>query len=156
VTHRLLHECCRLALCKPGCDTAVARVVDTDLRNLGALYGCRERPTIEVGTYSLLKFHAFLGSRAAESGTGDDRESTLPLGCETETGADILARKLREIGQDLILAHAAGEVREHVANRNARPTHSWLSEADLGVKDDAFAVVHAEHYARLRRVVKRW
>ncbi len=53
-------------------------------------------------------------------------------------------RELREVGQDLILAHTARKVGEHVADGDSRPLDNRLSEANFGINDDALAVVHRQ------------
>jgi len=65
------------------------------------------------------------------------------VGGEGEAGANVLPSKLREVGEDLVLAHAARKVREHVTDRDSRPADDGLAEPDGGVDGDTVAVVHA-------------
>lgn len=69
-------------------------------------------------------------------------EPTLPVRGEGETSANVVARELREVGDDLIHAHPAREVREDVAHGDARTPHDGLPERDFGVDDDAVTIVH--------------
>src|SRR5438132_8220785 len=66
----------------------------------------------------------------------------LALGGKGQTGADVNTRQLREIGQNLLLAHAGSKVREHIADGNARAPYTGLPEPNFWVYDDPIAVIH--------------
>jgi hypothetical protein len=67
---------------------------------------------------------------------------TFALGGKRQTGPNVVARQLREIGEKLLLAHSGGKVREHVSHGDARTPHAWFSEANFGVYDDPILVIH--------------
>src|SRR5207245_9945531 len=67
------------------------------------------------------------------SGSWAAHDPALALGGERQARADVLAGKLREVGQDLVLAHAGRKVGQDIADRDARAAHARLAEPNLGV-----------------------
>ena len=65
----------------------------------------------------------------------------FPVSGVGKASADILSGEDREVDEKVLLAHASGEIPQHVTNRKARSAHHRLSEADFGVEDDALMVV---------------
>jgi hypothetical protein len=59
-----------------------------------------------------------------------------------EACPNILARQLREVAQDLVLGHSAGEVSQHVANRDPGSTDAWLPKSDACVYCDSLEQIH--------------
>src|SRR6266481_2971117 len=57
------------------------------------------------------------------SANGYGHHPTFALGGKRQRSADVVARQLRKIGQDLLLAHTGGKIREHVTDGNARSFH---------------------------------
>src|SRR5258708_15947704 len=74
--------------------------------------------------------------------------AAFAIGSVREAGADIVANELREVGEDGVLAHAAGEIGQDVLYGQPRTANGWFAEADGGVEDDALTIVHARN-ARL-------
>src|SRR5689334_17072971 len=82
------------------------------------------------------------GRRCALRG-GNAHEPALAVSREGQARADVLAGQLRKVGEDLGLTHPAGEVGQDVPDGEPGASDARLAEADLGVDDDAGAVVHA-------------
>jgi hypothetical protein len=79
------------------------------------------------------------------SAGGYTHHPTLALGGKRQTSADIVLRQLREIGQDLLLAHTGSKVREHVTDGNAGSLYARLPEPNFKVHDDSISVIHGSH-----------
>src|SRR6059036_2105889 len=58
--------------------------------------------------------------------------TALAFGRVRETSPDVVARQLREIGQNLRLRHATCQIAQNVANRNASASNARLTKADGG------------------------
>lgn len=78
--------------------------------------------------------------------------SALALGGVRKAGLDVVARELREIGQQCVLRHSTSQVPQDVADRDASPTDARLSEPDRWVDADAIEQAHA---LSLRQVTRR-
>src|SRR5471032_2029486 len=76
------------------------------------------------------------------STSGDAHHTAFALRRIGQTSADIIARQLRKIGQDLLLAHTRRQIVEDIADRDARSPHARLAEADRWVDDNSLAIVH--------------
>ena len=74
----------------------------------------------------------------------------FPVSGVGKASADILSGEDREVDEKVLLAHASGEIPQHVTNRQARSAHHRLSEADFRVEDDALMVVGGNHAMETR------
>lgn len=57
-------------------------------------------------------------------------------------GADVVARKIGKVAQDVVLAHARREPVEHVIDRDAQAADARLAAALAGLDGDDPAIVH--------------
>jgi hypothetical protein len=85
-----------------------------------------------------------LGGHSSQNKSGGRiyQEPAFPIGSKRVHGAEIFALEVRKIGQNLIFAHPAGEVREDVIHRNAQAADARLAAALSGFDGDPFAIVH--------------
>ena len=79
--------------------------------------------------------------------------TALPFGRVGETSPDVVARQLWEIGQNLRLGHAAGQIAQDVANRNARASNARLTKSDGRIHGDSVEQVHRRS---LRQLIFPW
>jgi hypothetical protein len=79
---------------------------------------------------------------------GQAHRTAFSFGRVGQTGADIFAGQLAELADDLFLGHAGGQVRQHVAHRDARSAHERLAKANTLVNRDAF---EGRHGCRVRQ-----
>lgn len=56
----------------------------------------------------------------------------LPLGRERQRGADVLSLQIREVVEDLVLAHPSGDVLEDVVDGSAEATNARRPPRFLG------------------------
>lgn len=85
----------------------------------------------------------FSSKRSLGSGSGDAEDPPLALRRERKTGADVIARQLRKIGEDFGLCHTRCQIREDVPHGDAGPADTGLPEADLRIEYDPTPVIHA-------------
>lgn len=76
------------------------------------------------------------------SAAGHARKPAFTFCGEPQASAEVLARKLREIGENLILTHPASEIGQNVPDRDPRTADDRLPESNFGIDDDALSVVH--------------
>ena len=69
-------------------------------------------------------------------------EAALPVRREGEGRPDVLALEVREVGQDFVLAHPAGEVVEDVVDSDPEAANARLAAALPRLDGDSVAVVH--------------
>ncbi len=62
-----------------------------------------------------------------------------------KAGENILSSQNGEVSENVLLAHAPGEVTEHVTDRHTRSTHNGLSEANFRIENDTRVVVGSDH-----------
>lgn len=68
------------------------------------------------------------------------------LGRIRQARSDVIAGKLREFLEELLLGHAAGQVPEDVADRNPSSLNTRLPEPDARVDADALKQAHEREY----------
>jgi len=99
----------------------------------------------------------FSSRRSLGSGSGDAEDPALAFRGERKTGTDVVARQLREIGEDVGLAHARRQVRQDVPDGDAGPADARLPEANLRVDRDPAPVIHAQDRRLVMGVqARRW
>ena len=54
----------------------------------------------------------------------------------------MVTRQRRELVEQLLLGHATCEVPEHIADRGAGSTDTWLTEPTFGIDADVLEEVH--------------
>jgi hypothetical protein len=57
----------------------------------------------------------------------DGHELIFTSGCECKTRLDILPGELGKIGENLLHAHAGGEVGEHIRHGDAHSPDAWFA-----------------------------
>jgi hypothetical protein len=90
--------------------------------------------------------------KASESGSskksrgisrrGRGEGTALPFGRVGETSPDVVARQLRETGQNLRLRHTARQMAHDVANRDAGASYARLSKSDGRIHSDSVEQIH--------------
>jgi len=76
------------------------------------------------------------------SGGGWRYDPSFSLCGERKTGPNVLASKLGEIRENLILGHSTGEVAENVSDGDTRALYAGLSEANRRIGNDAIRGTH--------------
>ena len=74
--------------------------------------------------------------------TRERAKPALPFGGVGEASADVVARQLGEIRQNLRLRHAARQIAEDIANRNAGTSNARLAKSDGRIHSDSVEQVH--------------
>src|SRR5712691_1275933 len=81
---------------------------------------------------------------------GGRRQGTaLPFGRVGEASPDVVARQLREIGQNLRLRHATCQIAQNVANRNASASNARLTKSDGRIHGDSVEQIHCRSLRQL-------
>jgi hypothetical protein len=75
-------------------------------------------------------------------------EPALAVSRKGESGANVLTLEVREVVEDLVLAHAPGEVVEDVVDGDAEPADARLPAPFPRLDGDPLAVVHALRLGR--------
>src|SRR6267142_505270 len=73
---------------------------------------------------------------------GETDELALAVGGERQAGLNIFGGEVREVRENLRLAHAAREVFQHVRYRHARSANSRFPAALARFDADDLAVIH--------------
>jgi len=81
-------------------------------------------------------------------------EPALPVGGEGEARANVLARQVRKVCEDLVLGHPGREVLEHVIHRDAQPADTGFPAPLAGLDGDDALVVHAPTLGQAAAKVK--
>ena len=68
--------------------------------------------------------------------------STLAVGCEGECGANLLSFQVREVTEDIVLAHTTGGVVENVIDRDAKRANARFTSALARVDCDPITIIH--------------
>ena len=71
---------------------------------------------------------------------------------EGETVANAFRREIGKITEDLLLAHPAGQVLQHVVNRDPSPHKTGLSASHTRIYDDVLLPAHPHELRRRHRV----
>lgn len=66
-----------------------------------------------------------------------------------KAGPDIVGLQVRKIGQNLVLAHATGEVLEHILDRDAQTPDTGLAAPFPRLDGDACTIVHGRKNSRV-------
>jgi len=82
-----------------------------------------------------------LNADAAVSGRRETDRTALSVGGIREARADIIARELRKVRQELFLGHADGQVPEHIADCDTSAANDGLAESDFGIEHDALMII---------------
>jgi hypothetical protein len=69
-------------------------------------------------------------------------QAALAVRGEGERGPDVLAFEVQEVREDLVLAHPAGQVVEHVGHRHLEAPDARLPAALARLDGDPSAIVH--------------
>jgi hypothetical protein len=72
----------------------------------------------------------------------DGHELIFTGGCECKTRLDILPGELGEIGENLLHAHAGGEVGEHIRHGDAHSPDAWFATPFPWFDGKDFGVIH--------------
>lgn len=81
----------------------------------------------------------------------------LAVGSKRQTGLDIFWREIREVGQNLLFAHAAGEVFQHIRYSHSHSANGRFAATLARFDCDDLAIIHAGmitkplHLARQRK-----
>jgi hypothetical protein len=96
------------------------------------------------------QLHAPLHESYALSGEGRDvaGQPTFPIRGEGQRRPNVVAFKIREIREDFILRHAAGQIIEDVVDRDAQPAQARLAAALAWLDGDPLPIVHVLRMCR--------
>ena len=85
------------------------------------------------------------GSHRAGASRGCNEELPFAVGGEGEASANIVTGKFGEVGENLGLGHAGGEILQNVLNSDSHATNTGLPAAFAWFDGDDVVVVHAQN-----------
>ena len=74
--------------------------------------------------------------------TGYEGGFALAIGGEGEADANILFGEVGEIGEDVVVGHAGGEVIENIINGDSQAAYARLAAALSGFDGDDLRIIH--------------
>jgi [ribosomal protein S5]-alanine N-acetyltransferase len=76
-------------------------------------------------------------------------QAAITVGCEGETGLNVLGSQVWEIIQDLSDAHATTKVIENVSHRDSSTTNAGFAAANSRINADVLEIIHGDMVAQI-------